>query len=623
MKRKESKRKVPVGGGMGLSLDDRIELTMSHLTRGLDWRPIARGTALEGLPYTLTYMGKRLAITHAYPDLMECPGRYLTALTLCREACPTFKADGRAVEAFAEHLSRFITRKIDAKGQFVTSEAELATISDPDQIFSDARDEGVTDGSASKAAWYGPAGVEYNGHLSILMEGLVRWWLRTGDKETRRGIERAIQGRISDPASSAIRAGRGMVLPGLMTPLTLYGERTGDTRALRYLDDVGNYFIRDIYPRYFPDGKHAHGDGVGHLHCRMGGIAGLIRWGRLIGRPDYVQAAEDLLTANTAWGTEFGFMPERHVYVEEGAGSDAGNIYQPWVTPDNKRVSFAYFARPRCGWDTCELCVTADAIDAAMQLALAGRELYWDVAERYLNHVFRTQIVDTAFMTGQEKPGRELLGATFSRVREIARGGFLSASSPTWAVPRLGLGAPPVNGREGLREGQYYGVNCSCCHGWGARTLGLVWENSVTENGRTVNVNLPFSRKTNKVEVRSCLPTEGRIAVRALQNVNVFVRIPDWVEHGRVAVRPKGGAAQPARFKTPFSDYVNLGRLSPGEEVEVTYPLRRQTVRYHVEYHPSIYEADWLGNTVTDIREIPMREGQGTEVFEGLGRLYS
>lgn len=41
------------------------------------------------------------------------------------------------------------------------------------------------------------------------------------------------------------------------------------------------------------------------------------------------------------------------------------------------------------------------------------------------------------------------------------------------------------------------------------------------------------------------------------------------------------------------------------------------------EYHPNIYEADWLGNTVMGIKEIPMLKGQGDEVFDGIGNLYS
>ncbi|MEI6421046.1 MAG: hypothetical protein WCP55_02440, partial [Lentisphaerota bacterium] len=65
-----------------LSLDERIEFALGHLTRALDWRPIARGTGLEGLPYCNAYMGRHLLMTHNYPDLMESPGRILTALAL-------------------------------------------------------------------------------------------------------------------------------------------------------------------------------------------------------------------------------------------------------------------------------------------------------------------------------------------------------------------------------------------------------------------------------------------------------------------------------------------------------------------------------------------------------------
>ena len=608
------------------SLNERIDFALGHLTQGLDWRPIAKGTPLEGLPYTMAYMGRHLMRVHGYPELMECPGRYLTPLALLLAQNPDFSCNGTTGVAAAERQAAYIISKINAEGQFVTTQAELDAISSPDQIFADHH---LPDGTAEeiekcKTGWYGKAGIEYNGHLSILMEGLIRWYLLAGDKKVKSAIDRAIKGRISDPKSPEIIAGKGMVLPGMMTPISLYFEATGDEAAKEYLDELADYFISDIHLKYFPDGLHSHGDGVGHLHCRMGGIAGFARYAKLVGRNDYLAAAERLLAANLLWGTEFGYLPERHVYCNCGASSDTGNIYQPWVLPDGKKVDFSFFTRPRSGWDTCELCVPADAIDAAMVLADGGYEHYWEVAERMVNHLFQTQITDTSvlFDNGKSHPP-EILGATFENVRQALLGSFVSLSTPTRMIPRQQYGGVySPDGREGVCEKDYYAVYCACCPGWGARTLGLLLNNIVKEDGDRVEVNLPFDRITEKVEVKSHLPFEGRIEVKARKPMDLFVRIPDWVEHARAEVSINGKNQDKVGLKNAFSDYIHVGRLKEGEQAEVCYPLRKEKKRYYIDYLPCLYEANWLGNYVMGLEEIGIARPEGENTFEGIGEMY-
>ncbi|MCC6580406.1 MAG: hypothetical protein IT440_08185, partial [Phycisphaeraceae bacterium] len=595
-----------------LSLDERMRLALNHLTVGLDWRPIVRNTPLWGLPFTHAHMGEHLVMSHAYPDLMECPGRYLTPLAMLLEKHPDYAAGGIKASAAAERQAEYISSKITPEGLFVTPQSELDQINHPDDIFGDYYgSEGSEKLGQMKKTWYGRAGVEYNGHLSIMMEGLIRWHLLTGDRKAKAAIDRAIAGRISDPKSPEIRAGKGMVLPGMMTPLSLYYQATGDAAAKAYLDELADDYVRNIHPKYFPDGLHAHGDGVGHLHCRMGGFAGFARYARIAGRKDYLDAVEHTFAVNLLWGTEFGFLPERHVYCNCGASSDTGHIYQPWVLPGGKTVDFSFFTRPRSGWDTCEICVTADAIDAAIVLAESGYERYWDVAERLTNHLLRIQITDTSILLNRHSAHpREMLGATFENVPQALLGSFSSASTPTSMFIRENYGKVMPDGRDGVREWSYYTVYCACCPGWAARTLGLLWKHAVSESGDRVEVNLPFDRTTSRVSVKSHLPREGRIELKAIQSIDALVRIPDWVEHARVKVTVSG-QTRPTEYKNPFSDFVRIGRLQAGQTAEISYPLRQEKKRYYIDYHPCLYEATWLGNTVTNLEEIGIEKPEG------------
>ena len=600
-----------------LSLDERIELALNyHLTRSLDRRPVARGTLLEWLPYTKAYMGKHLVLMHAGPDLSDIPGRHLAAISLCLKNSPGALKRKTSLIGAAEHLLSYFAKRIGRSGKFFITGEELGVIDRPERIFYFS-----WDGKRKEPkGWYGKAGFEHNGgNICMVMEGLVRWYLVTGDRKAKETIARAIKGSISNTKS--IRVGENWFIPNMMTPLVLYLEATGDEIVKKALDELADYFVSDICLKYFPDGMHTHGYGVGHLHLRMGTIAGFARYAKLTGRTDYLAAAERLFAANVVWGTEFGYMPERHVYSR--GGSDSGNIWQPWVLPDGKKVDFSWFTRPRHGWDTCEICVTADAIDAAIVLAESGYEEYWDVAERYTNHLFRAQITDTSFFIEREKKHPpEILGATFENVREAVTGAFYSASTPTHAMLKQEYGKPFPGGGEGVREGAYYDMYTACCPGWGCRTLGLLRDKAVKEEGSRSEVNLPYDRKSANVEVRSFLPFEGKIRVRAVRPVELFVRIPDWVEHDRVEVRVSGKRRNRAEFKNSFSDYVRVGRLKAGEKAEVVYPLRREKKRYHMEYHPCLYEADWLGNYVTGMREIGVEEPEGENTLEGFGPLY-
>ena len=607
-----------------LSLNDRIELALRHLTTGLDRRPVAKGTALEGIPFCHFHMGRHLVALHSGPDLYECPGRYLAPLALLLDANPSYRADGVSGQDAAETLAHYIDRRVNRHGKMEVTEKELSAIDSPEHLFVEPAVWKKGQGrSIARNWWKSFLGVIYDGHVSIALEGLVRWYLRTGDPDVRQTIQRMIKGRVSDPKSPQIRAGKGMVLPGLLTSLSLYYEATGDEAARRYLEEICDHVIKEMYPAMFPDGKHSHGHGVGHLHSRLGGLGGLIRYANVTGRNDLGDMAAELLDVNTAYGTEFGWLPERHVTSNQSISS-SGATYQPWAVVGDSKIDCAHYTRPRHGWDTCEICVTADAVDVAILLAKSGREKYWDVAERWLNHVFEAQIVDDSFLVECDKRKmKDRLGTKFDGMKDYMIGAWQSATSPTWAVTRKQLPKERSDGREGVREGKYYGVGVACCHGWGARTLGLVWHNILSEKGSSVEVNLPFDKKSGKVEVKSARPSAGRISIKALKPVNLFVRIPDWVEHSRVEIFVNRKKQRDVRFKNPFSDYVKVGRLRKGQRAEVRYPLRRQMQRYHIDYHPSIYEADWLGNYVMGMKEIPMAKGQGEESFEGFGKLYA
>jgi len=594
-------------------LDVRVRMGMDHVADALDRRDVVRGTIFEGLPFFEWYMGDHVFAHHEICDFFDISGRYLTALSHCLGIMKDSGLNLRKYEGAAASLARYLLGRIDARGHFFLKPGDFGFPFSRQTHFA-ARREGT---EKTWTATY-MLNATNDGHMSMSLEGLVRFWLLTGDGEVKEGIDRLIRGRFLDPKGAAVISGKAFILPGMLTPLIAYYRVTGDAETRRYIEAVAEHFITQRYLDLFPDGKHGHGDGVGHLHSRLGAIVGFARYAELIGNREYLEAAEELFRVNTSYGTEFGWMPERHLF----AGRKL--VDKMWLVQRASGHELWKFTRPRPGWDTCEICVTADAIDGAMFFAKAGFEGWWDIGERYLNHLCASQVTDPSCLVERKtKAPADSVGAVFDGARELARGGFMSWNTPYWMLTDKTAVRMLPDGRESLKHSRlnYWGV--ACCHGWGIRTLALVWEHATSRIRNTLCVNLPISKETDYVQVRSHLPGRGQIEIRPKILADVQARIPDWVEHQEVKVEVAGRTVPRVEFKTPFSDFIKVGRAKPGETIVVSHPLRQERKRYRIEFHDVAYEAHWLGNTVVDMKLIGEEPKEGYESFaKGTGRLY-
>ena len=206
----------------------------------------------------------------------------------------------------------------------------------------------------------------------------------------------------------------------------------------------------------------------------------------------------------------------------------------------------------------CETCCITDMLELAINLAENGHPGYWDIAERMIrNHLLESQCPDT--------------------------GGFSGHSMPNdfcWIPPASGQPDHSVAG---------------CCSPAGIRALWLAWDRIVTRTDDAVSVHFPMNRISPWAEMISELPHQGKVRVFIHDAPNLFVRIPDWVSSDavRLAVNGKGWAVG-------LEDrYVKITDLAEGDEVVVTYPVRRERVTESVMGLP--FEVTWRGNTVVGI----------------------
>ena len=137
-----------------------------------------------------------------------------------------------------------------------------------------------------------------------------------------------------------------------------------------------------------------------------------------------------------------------------------------------------------------------------------------------------------------------------------------------------------------------------CCADATIRGAHAVWAETVTGDEEQAQVNLAFNRKSPLVDVVSSLPHRGELNVFVKGARKVLVRVPEWALRKDVkAYRAK--KAVPVTWK---GDYVVFDKVSKGQQLTVTYPLRIAEIKETVgSLNDAQYTERWRGNTIVDI----------------------
>jgi hypothetical protein len=239
---------------------------------------------------------------------------------------------------------------------------------------------------------------------------------------------------------------------------------------------------------------------------------------------------------------------------------------------------------PECIGDTrgeaSEICEVADMISIGLKLSLLGQD-EWDNVDRWVRNQFaECQLTTTNWITDGhvEKVDREkheLFQAgcdiarqeygTTDRVAERAVGSFCSRPSPNDIV-----------------LGPDWSI-FHCCTGNGARAIYYVWEKIVTWHEETLRVNLLLNRASPWVDVKSHIPYQGRVDVEVKEDLDLEIRLPEWVEPREAMCTVNGNDRE-----LDFVDrYARVGDVSKGDEVIFEFPIFERLDRvtiWHQEY---------------------------------------
>ena len=380
----------------------------------------------------------------------------------------------------------------------------------------------------------------------------------------------------------------GGVIPWIALGLIHFDRTQGHAEAaelarkmIQYnLFDMG-YFAEDgrfleDFPKH-PEWCHAH------THC-MGILAGLYQ---------YEQAGDEKFLDMAAKSFDW---YKRHEMSKTSIG------YFPEV------IAGPNFEHPEAFIVMSEICEVSDMIIAAVKLSKLGRD-HWDDVDRWLrNQLAEAQFTDLNQVTELQKKGYPELSVPQHHRDYFYRDGQYTTEN----VVNRGLGGfagqPSINDKMGYPERFHTLVNC--CSGNGVRTFFHVWRDMLTykktrprmwvgggesDQGK-LQVHLLLNRASKWADIHSYIPYTGRVDVKSKQEIDLEIRIPEWVKPAEVRCEVEGKAR-----KLSFDGrYAKLGWLRPGEVASLTFPISERTETVSIQGKQD-YTLVIRGNTVVSI----------------------
>jgi DUF1680 family protein len=115
----------------------------------------------------------------------------------------------------------------------------------------------------------------------------------------------------------------------------------------------------------------------------------------------------------------------------------------------------------------------------------------------------------------------------------------------------------------------------NCCSGSGARALYAAWKNMISfdEGQDSLQVHLLLNRASPWADIDSCIPFTGRVDVHVKCDLDLSVRIPEWVEPGEA----KCHIDAEDRELEFVGRYAHVGHVVAGQTVTITFPIYERT----------------------------------------------
>lgn len=253
------------------------------------------------------------------------------------------------------------------------------------------------------------------------------------------------------------------------------------------------------------------------------------------------------------------------------------------------------------GYMTSENCEVADMVSVGIMLSRLGIDK-WDDVDRWVRNQFaENQLTWTEWLTdGHIDPSERNLPE--ERINMFRKEGWYTTHNVLQRTLGGFSGWPGPNDWVGHPTTPHIGLTImNCCCGNGSRTLYHIWRNILHHKDRTLKVNLLLNRASRWADVDSYIPYKGRVDIKAKEDLDLEVRIPDWASLEDVQCTVDG-----RKRKIGFeSRHAQIGRLEAGQTAKLNFPISERTeiVKVQDQRNPlgSEYTLIIRGNTVVSI----------------------
>jgi hypothetical protein len=289
---------------------------------------------------------------------------------------------------------------------------------------------------------------------------------------------------------------------------------------------------------------------LSHMHSVLGALSGLVELGLHTSTPGLIEHARLMIDQGLSpHRTRFGFIYEGDMAIGRGEANNP-----------------------------------ADLVRSEILLGLNGYPEYLDDAERIIrNHLLASQFLDPsrAGKPGEGEPSPEDTPRfRYTAAAQRLCGGF-SFTDPNDLVD--GIYFEKFDMAADLVSGALEG-------------LAAAWNSIVTQDAAGLRVNLLFSRDTPNLKVRSHLPEQGRVELIIRKPVDVYLRIPAYVNSDDLCVTLNGKTLVDIRVTGSYLHIPNRsGSATAVVEFEQVVAIR------HTSLGCQTYTEEWLGDTLWNI----------------------
>ncbi len=321
-----------------------------------------------------------------------------------------------------------------------------------------------------------------------------------------------------------------------------------------------------------------------HMHGNLRTLGGIADYALYVGDAALFSRCDALYRHARGLGTRFGFLPEIV----------------------NWRPS-ALIAS--------ETCALMDFAVLGATLAKHGHGEYWDDLERLMrNHLVESQVRDVSWLgEGDDRPDTSQF--TWRDVARRSVGAWAGWSSPNHLLAyretlKAVWGGPELHDKTRVLQ--------NCCGGSGVHALFVLWHSAAQVEDGTLSVHLHLDKDLPAAVIRCAKPHQGLTTVELRQDLDVRLRIPDFVDRSALRLAVQGedvpiprtvqvtgafleGMAAADGPVAVVGNYLHCGRRRAGDRIAMTYPLPITTEDVAVGnpgYRAWTYRVTWKGDTV-------------------------